>query len=449
MDMRLMNDMEDYQRLGLNPKKVEDWEAQRRSPRARNAWEAWTVGATLDDGTLLDITYATKDPAHIGSADDTPVIDMTLTGPDGTVTHATRSIDADRCTFGEGGLDLGFDDCRARGDLRSLRLTATDLTLDSDNTSAISDEAADNQAADGEDTTAGETNDENDAHYRIHGTGFDLRLDTQARPLRPATGIFDYGHDARSCVGWLSPMPVATISGTIVIDGTARHVTGHARHTHEWGTIAPSDAWNHVLTVTQRFHGMTLTLVDITGAHRTGYIRYPMVFLTNERGILAYSDTLDTHCHSTVTGTATAGDDDGAPYPNGITYTFDTPDNGTITYALADAEPLGDAATLRYATGAFGLKKHHIDTIRLTGTGTLTITEPQGARGRHAIVSHGTVVQSDDTPDTADTTVDSYDDPSLHATTTTYKGPAVATFRITGKQFDVRHAPQIVTEYVY
>lgn len=129
MYARLMTDMEDYQSRGINPKRVEDWENSRRSPCAKDCWEAWDFDTTLDDGAVLSLRVATKDGASIHSAKDAPVIRLSLVRGDGTLVQASRSFAAADCTWDEQELDIHCDDCELSGTLRGIHLVANALEV--------------------------------------------------------------------------------------------------------------------------------------------------------------------------------------------------------------------------------------------------------------------------------------------------------------------------------
>ena len=142
MYARLMTDMEDYQSRGINPKRVEDWENSRRSPCAKDCWEAWDFDAALDGGAVLSLRVATKDGASIHSAKDAPVIRLSLVRGDGTLVQASRSFAAADCTWDEQELDIHCDDCELSGTLRGIHLAALGLKTQETSAPAQAEEAA-------------------------------------------------------------------------------------------------------------------------------------------------------------------------------------------------------------------------------------------------------------------------------------------------------------------
>ena len=283
MYARLMTDMEDYQSRGINPKRVEDWENSRRSPCTKDCWEAWDFDATLDDGAVLSLRVATKDGASIHSAKDTPVIRLSLVRGDGTLVQASRSFAAADCTWDEQELDIHCDDCELSGTLRGIHLVANALEVQGVSAPAQAEEAEAEstrsaETAESEETakaatkSAGSAETAETAKAVAESTTISLNLDFTAltRPVRPATGILDMGHDGKRMLGWVCPMPLARVEGTVVIGDETHAIAGTARHSHAWGTVTPSRAINDWLVVSQ----------DVM----------------NKRGNLLYSNTLDSAC---------------------------------------------------------------------------------------------------------------------------------------------------------
>ena len=431
MYARLMTDMEDYQSRGINPKRVEDWENSRRSPCAKDCWEAWDFDATLDGGAVLSLRVATKDGASIHSAKDAPVIRLSLVRGDGTLVQASRSFAAADCTWDEQELDIRCDDCELSGTLRGIHLAALGLKTQETSAPAQAEEAAVESA---ESTETEET-----VVHSVQSTQctISLNLDFTAltRPVRPATGILDMGHDGKHMLGWVCPMPLARVEGTVVIGGESHAIVGTARHSHAWGTVTPSHAINDWLVVSQDFGERMVMLLDATSSSRSGFIRFPMIFVMNKRGNLLYSNTLDSAC--------TAETDDwyddpetGTAFPCAVAYSFDTPDGVKLRYELRGEEPLSAPEVHPCGSGAWGLTKFSCTDARFRAVGTLSITSPDAS---------GVASETQDAGDDGD----SYDGADLHLRTAMWTGEACFACGLVGKTFNVEHSPQITTEYAF
>ena len=510
MYARLMTDMEDYQARGINPKRMEDWEEARRSPHAAGSWEVWDFDAAVDDGSLLRLRVGTKRPDSVRSSKDSPYVDLTWLRQDGTVVRAWRDFQPVECTWDESALGVHYDDCDIAGTLKFITLDIAGLVPDDtegmegnavtvndtgaadgvtdDNADATDAEKADADTkttsktaietiteAEGTDSdaTAPVTDDEDgletDGDDDAGTVSVRLTLTSQARPVRPATGILDVGHDGKSCLGWTCPMPLAAMTGTITVDGKTQRVSATARHTHVWGTVPPTQALNDWMLASQNFGDRTVTLFDATSAAKSGCIRFPIVFVTNKRGNLIYSSTLDTACAEEV-GDWYDDPETGQRFPLKVSYTFDTPEGGTIRYTLDGGDPLEAPRTITCGASRLGLKKLSYALAGFEATGTLEVTAPgrrrAGASVRVTAQGRVTVRPGDANADDGsdggraggsgadnggetDNYTDSYDGADLHMNTTTRTGHTQFLCALAGKGFDADHAPQISTEYAF
>ena len=69
---RLMNQPEDFKRLGINPEKVETWEDGRRTRTEEVGSEVWYFDGTMDDGTKFMVGYRPKSMDGMTKPVDSP-----------------------------------------------------------------------------------------------------------------------------------------------------------------------------------------------------------------------------------------------------------------------------------------------------------------------------------------------------------------------------------------
>ena len=437
MYMRLMNEMEDFEALRINPKRVEPWEDQRRAPATKNSWDLWIFDAVLDDGRHLTVNFSTKPFGKIRSGKDLPTIEMTVTDG-GEVHHTVRSFDPVDCTYGEDGCSIGFDDCSAKGDLRTYEIEIP--------------------------------GDEDAASFTIANL---------TKPFRPGTGVFDFGHDARDYFGIVCPVTRGEISGTVTVDGETTEIHGLARHLHLWGNVPPT-VWNHGLVAWQYADDATLMIMDLTSARSSGFVRYPMCFVQNSRGTVVFDSTFDAHCTSEI-----VKESDDAPTK--VHYVFESPDGSTVTYDLeADGSVTPQNLDVAKAIGTT-----HGTVCEFDTQGDATLERPKRedrrSRRRERIMearreqlspdelSNG--AENDAAPDAKPETTetDASDDASKAASggdnaaanetadeiydpagyglsekvTTSARGDGMCTFVLFGKTYHVEHSPQVQTEYLF
>jgi hypothetical protein len=65
----------------------------------------------------------------------------------------------------------------------------------------------------------------------------DLTLTGQIRPWRPATGHMLFGPERDLEFAWLPSVPQGTVTGSYMVDGVTRRVTGVGYHDHNWGNV--------------------------------------------------------------------------------------------------------------------------------------------------------------------------------------------------------------------
>lgn len=59
---RLMDQPEDFKKLGINPEKVEKWEDGRRTKTEEVGSEIWYFDGTMEDGTKYMVGFRPKSP---------------------------------------------------------------------------------------------------------------------------------------------------------------------------------------------------------------------------------------------------------------------------------------------------------------------------------------------------------------------------------------------------
>lgn len=105
---RLMNSLEDYQKLGINPHKIETWEDGRRNRNtAAGNWEWWYFDSILDGGTKAVIQFFTKaGMRNIAKDRDVPSVTIKITTPDGKVHTGDFKVNPKHCSYGTDRCDV-------------------------------------------------------------------------------------------------------------------------------------------------------------------------------------------------------------------------------------------------------------------------------------------------------------------------------------------------------
>lgn len=236
---RIMDRPEDYQRLGINPNKIEQWEDSRRNKNtSAGNWEWWYFDSILDDGTKVVIQFFTKaGMRNIKKNGDRPSITLKITMPDGTHYQRELSEKAANCIYGEDKCDVRF----------------------------------------GKNSFIGDFNE-----YYIHveenkGVGADLKLVSKAKPYRPGTAYFSF--DEKEFYTWLCAVPRGKVDGSLTIDGKKIYVHGAGYHDHQWGNQFFLPEWNHWVWGRQSYDDYSILIFDFVTSEEYGNERFPIVFI--------------------------------------------------------------------------------------------------------------------------------------------------------------------------
>ena len=73
---RLMDQPEDFKRLGINPDKVEKWEDGRRTHTEEMGSEVWYFDGTMGDGTKFMVGYRPKSMNGMNKTVDSPHVNI-------------------------------------------------------------------------------------------------------------------------------------------------------------------------------------------------------------------------------------------------------------------------------------------------------------------------------------------------------------------------------------
>ena len=193
---RMRNKAEDFERMGVDQKIVASWEDGKRNG-AQPGWiEWWYFDADLDDGTKVNLNFATN--PVIGSPEEGlhPFFYANVQFPDGHEINDFAFLDEADCSFSEERCDVKIGPHTFRGDLETYQVHVED----------------------------------------VKGISLDLVLKKTAASWRPGTAYVDFGEDYESYFTWLCAVPRGDVSGTLVRDGQTRQVRGRGYHDHQWAT---------------------------------------------------------------------------------------------------------------------------------------------------------------------------------------------------------------------
>jgi len=291
MKARLLNQPKDYERLGINPEKVEVWEDRRRNMNtAPNNWEWWYFDAMLDDGTTAIVQFFTKGGADIKSKGDHPSIMIKVDLPDGTHYQEYLKFKVSETSYGEDQCDVKFANHYFKGDLKEYRIYVE----------------------------------------QTNGLGADIKLESVATPYRPGSSYIGFNSDEEYYT-WLCAVPRGKVTGTLTVGGKTIQVSGRGYHDHQWGSFNIHKEFNHWVWARQSFDDYTMLVFDMVTNKKTDYTRLPLVFIQDKDGNLVFESTDNVACevleeyHDTETSDKI--------YPKSIKYTFEN-DGKRVDYSL-------------------------------------------------------------------------------------------------------------------
>lgn len=245
---RLMDRPDGYSRLHVSTDSVEVWEEGRRSRTAPGSWEWWYFDGILDDGTSVVVQFFIKSLHTVDDAEDHPTATIRLTLPDGTRPHREAEYSVEESHLATDRCDVGVGPHRFEGDLHDYHIVVDP----------------------------------------IDGVGADLTVTSRATPFRPGTACFGFGDHDEEEFTWLSAVPKADVTGTLVVDGRSRPVHGRGYHDHQWGTTSYLTLWNHWLWARQGFEDYTILVFDMVTSAPYGFQRFPICFVQDAEGRIVH-----------------------------------------------------------------------------------------------------------------------------------------------------------------
>lgn len=279
---RLMNQPDDFSRLGVNPEKIEIWEDGRRNTnQSPNNWEWWYSDFILDDGTTVVVQFLVKEGRMIGMKGDHPSVHIRIKFADGTELSDSPAFKVRETHYSQEQCDVVMGDNFFKGDLREYHIYATSKK----------------------------------------GFSVDFKLISQSKPYRPGTAYFELGCP-ENYYTWLCVVPKGEVTGTITYDGQMRTVHGSGYHDHQWGSTNFLKEWNHWVWARQRFDDYSMLVFDLVASAKNNYFRFPIAFIQDHEGNVIFESTNNVQCEVLKTYHDSVHSD--KDYPEDIRYVFES-----------------------------------------------------------------------------------------------------------------------------
>jgi CrtC N-terminal lipocalin domain len=242
---RLGTNLEDYERFGIRPGEIQQWEDGRRTDGFPGDYEWWYFDANLDDGAKLVVVFQTKELAEINKP-LTPTIRIDLTLPDGTqhdklveLDPATFSASKERC-------DVRIGENTFNGDLHTYTI-----------------------------------------HAKVDEIEVDVKLTGQVPAWRPASGHFLFGEKGEDIFAWLPSVPQGKVTATYRVGGDRHITTGVGYHDHNWGNAPMLKLMHHWYWARGASGPYSVISSYITAEKKYGYTEHPIFMLTRDGKVIA------------------------------------------------------------------------------------------------------------------------------------------------------------------
>ncbi|WP_460274733.1 hypothetical protein [Celeribacter sp. ULVN23_4] len=293
-----MNTPTDYEKLGVNPDRIEMWEDGRRDDGRPGAYEWWYFDMLLDDGSAVVIIFHDKDAAN-PDLPMKPYVQIGVTLPSGEYLHENLVPEEGETTFSTEGCDIRMGPHSLIGDLKQYEIEISP----------------------------------------VNGLGAKLALESTSSPWRPGTGYIGFGENDKDYFTWLCAVPRGRVYGELTVKGETREITGFGYHDHQWGTVPPLVVWNHWFWIRQAYDDYTILIFDLVANAGHDFARYPLVFVQDAEGKIVFQSAGDIGEVSFEVGSEYEQEATGKRVPLAFTYTFRDGDN-SVVYSMETTSEL-------------------------------------------------------------------------------------------------------------
>ncbi|MEO0631428.1 MAG: lipocalin-like domain-containing protein, partial [Planctomycetota bacterium] len=282
----------DYEKFGVNPDGVEEWEDGQRDDGRPGAYEWWYFDSILDDGTKVVAIFHDKDAAN-PDLPMRPYVQIGVTLPTGG--HLTEHFvfSEDEANFSTEGCDIHIGPHSFVGDLQQYEIQVSP----------------------------------------VNGLGVKLVLESMSSPWRPGTGYIGFGENDKDYFTWLCSVPRGRVHGQLTVKGETRDISGFGYHDHQWGNVPPLAIWNHWFWIRQAFDDYTVLVFDLVANTGHEFDCYPLAFVQDADGNVVFENIGNTESTGFEVGSEYVQEATGKRVPRAFTYTFRDGDS-SVVYAL-------------------------------------------------------------------------------------------------------------------
>ena len=254
--VRILDEPEDFKRLGINPDAVELWEDGRRREQIPGAMENWYFDAIMEDGTKVVVVFLTKLGEKRQMATNSPNLRIQITTPQGKLFEDSITVPVEESEVRKGECHVQFGQHSFIGNLVDYDIKVSP----------------------------------------VNGIGCDLHLKVLVKPFRPGTGYVAFGDDEAKEYTWIC-FPRGSVSGTIVYDGKNQEVKGMGYHDHQFHNTDSMTTIHHWIWGRQSLESYTIVIFDIVSNEKYGFKQIPIFgLIDNKTGDVIFMNTKNAKC---------------------------------------------------------------------------------------------------------------------------------------------------------
>jgi hypothetical protein len=246
---RLADRPAEYQRLGIAPVEVAQFEDGQRIGTERGCYEWWYFDAHLDDGATVVVVFYTK-PNVSPNGPLAPRITINITLPDGRSFAKLLDTGPELFNASKSACDVRIGTNRFVGDLNRYHITAT-----------------------------------------IEEISADIELTGAVPAWRPKSGHLYFGAEGREKLfAWLPAVPHGLASVRYRIGHEEHRASGSGYHDHNWGDVPMQTLLHNWYWARASVGPYTIIASYITATATYGYETQIVYMLAKDRKIIADDD---------------------------------------------------------------------------------------------------------------------------------------------------------------
>jgi len=248
--LRLADRPADYNRLGISPVAVAEFEDGQRIGMEKGRYEWWYFDAHLDDGATVVVVFYTK-PNVSPNGPLAPRITINLTLPDGRSFVKFLDAKAELFSASKSGCDVRIGANRFAGDLNRYHIATT-----------------------------------------IEEITVDIELTGDVPAWRPKSGHLYFGTEGREKLfAWLPAVPHGLASVRYTIGAEEHRASGSGYHDHNWGDVPMRTLMHNWYWARGSVGPYTVIASYITATEAYGYDTQIVYMLAKDGRIIADDDT--------------------------------------------------------------------------------------------------------------------------------------------------------------